>query len=181
MKSTRVALALAIAVVGFAQTQSKTMDRELALEKYSVLDNPTATREELEALRQQLPFSKVELTYSVPHPATPRPRIALYRSGEAEISDTNGILRSDVYLWDYSRLCQLIESRGLFEANWQCSSGIPESVTVLVKVWKDGQEKYIFSSANDNCAPLDLWSVQLAIQGIARRIQWFGPRAKEGR
>jgi hypothetical protein len=120
--------------------------------------------------RAELPFERIELSghgsklFSFPS-------IRLARDGRAEIA-SDPPRRGRVHLFDYARLCELLEHARFAsmarEYTWE-GFDLP---TYTVTVWPTGGGEPVAVADCGAAGPAELWGLRAAIEGVAGRIDW---------
>lgn len=89
-----------------------------------------------------------------------------------------GEYRGKVYAYEYYfiTLAKLIRSQGYFDLKDNYSSGWTDQDTVITSVVERGRRKTVVNYGN--AAPIKLWGIEMAIDGVVERIQW--EKAKVG-
>ena len=115
-----------------------------------------------------MPFEKIKLkVYST---WTWSGRVTtLWRDGRAEKLGMTG----EVPIWDYGPLCYLIEQLG-FDSMEPEYPGAFDVDRITVCVWRSGEQEPIEVAFDDSgsAAPIGLWAIEAAIDGVASRIEW---------
>lgn len=124
-----------------------------------------------ESLREALPYDKIELEYFTPW-LWGGDVLRFWRDGRAELGDQDGWRHGKVNVFDFARLCYLIDENEMTSMLTEYSSGGFDKTTVTVRVWPVGQEKPFVVEDYGSAGPIELWAVQAAINGVARTTHW---------
>ena len=106
--------------------------------------------------------------------------MSLFRNGRAELHaeewrgntwhGKKGDYSGEVDIFDYGKLCYLLQQNrfdampGLYGGNWT------DAPTTIVTATKKGATKTV--SDYSHIGPIELWSIQQAIDAIAEDIRW---------
>ena len=82
--------------------------------------------------------------------------------------ERRGTLRS----YHYHNLLRFIEAQGYFDMNMQPSITCSHESVILARVSIGGREKSIAVSHRNDAAPLALWAIHNAIDGVLAHVVW---------
>ena len=71
---------------------------------------------------------------------------------------------------EFIRLAKLIASQGFLKMNDQYTASITDAETVITSIVHNGKRKTIVNYANQ--APIELYGIERAIDGVAAQIKW---------
>ena len=117
------------------------------------------------ALRETLPFERIELSTSDPWDLA-NSIIVLRRDGSFAINQASGKPGS-VSPVAYGQLCYLIERIGFESMKPRYEWGGYDGTTLTVKVWRAGSEQPITVEDYGGVGPPDLWTLRAAIVAVA--------------
>ena len=83
------------------------------------------------------------------------------------------IKSGDIASADFDRLAQIIESQSFFKFNsgYHGDTWCTDCLITKVSVLKDGRRKKVVSLNGE--MPLQLWTIQRTLEGVAERVQWL--------
>lgn len=141
-------------------------------------DNWPYDTKEKEAARDGLPFDEISLTRG--GMLQPSYAITLRRDGTANYDGVHNIKRKGRYagaveLMRYGRLCYLMERMKLEEMspNIRLDKSHGSSARgVTIGVRRVGESEFSYITEINGSGPIELWAIQLVIDGIAAEIEW---------
>lgn len=145
-----------------ARTANEVPDRYKFLQKLVLSDT------ELERVRAQLPFDRIESTES--NPWGYRSQLGLSRDGSI-VEQAGGLRRGTISIQDFGQLCYLIERIGFESMPGYAWNGY-DATTCTVKVWRTGSQEPITVVDYGPIGPPDLWTLRTAIRGVESRASW---------
>jgi hypothetical protein len=103
----------------------------------------------------------------------PMYKITLRRDGTAtyigrRFVDRVGTYKGNVY--GFERLAQFVESQGFFKLNNEYTVAVTDLPSTITSAVRQGQRKTIVDYGN--IAPLELWAIEQAIDGIVANTKW---------
>jgi hypothetical protein len=147
----------------------------------SVLGDPVSTENEDASLENQI--TEISLERKECYGGCPVYKVVLRKDGTATYTGIKyvprmGEYRGKSYAYDYYfvTLAKLIRSQGYFDLKDNYSSGWTDQDTAITSVVDRDRRKTVVNYGN--AAPIKLWGIEIAIDGVVERIQW--EKAKVG-
>ncbi len=139
--------------------------------EYAYLFGHAIGYDEIPAVLERLPYWKVELGVFSPW-IWGGDRITLWRDGRAEFVDREGRWSGKVSVFEYGRLCYLMDHVDLRAMQSTSAEGLFDASTITVRAWPEGEDEPFVLEDYGDLAPIDAWSVRAAIRGVAHEIRW---------
>ena len=138
--------------------------------RYAFLYRGFVATDEEAAIAGELPYERIELEEEGSWYVAV-PTITLWRNGRADLGEEPA-RHGEVSLFDYGRLCQLIEEIGFEALPGRYDWGGFDGSTYTVRVWPEGAAEPVEVSDYGDVGPVELWGLRAAIGGVARRVKW---------
>jgi len=125
-------------------------------------------------------ISEITLEREVCYGGCPVYKVILRREGPAtyigrENVPRMGEYKSQIYPYqplgaEFIRLAKLIASQGYLKMNDRYTVNVTDSETVITSIVHNGERKTIVNYGNE--APVELYGIEMAIDGVAAQIKW---------
>ena len=83
---------------------------------------------------------------------------------------SSGQRQGTLYAGYYNDLTRLVESQGYFKLSDSYGLGVEDTLITKTSVDRDGRRKAVLNNAGR--APIELWGIEMAIDGVLARVKW---------
>jgi hypothetical protein len=139
-------------------------------DRYRFLYGGMVMEDELAGVRSRLPYDRITVEVDGSYWCQGR-SISLFRDGRARLEE-GGEREGKVSIFDFGRLCYLLEHVRFESFDPRYAWDGYDGGTVRVKVWPAGSDEPRVVEDYGSNAPIELWAVQSAIEGVAGRVKW---------
>lgn len=146
-------------------------------ERYQFLREGAIPADQLEEVRRRLPWTRIELERTPCPGACPSYIVTLNSDGTAEYegrahAPRQGRFVGQVNLLAFGRLCQLLETVRFESLAAHYNAAATDLPAAIVRVRSAGGGDVQTVDDYGGAGPIEAWSVQMAIDGVAQTIDW---------
>ena len=121
------------------------------------------------------PYDKIELERTACFGTCPVYRVSLFRGGRAQFhgarnTERIGEFEGQVSIFDYGKLCYLMQRMGFDQLPGRYTAGWTDAPTFIVTAVPGNTTRIV--SDYSGIGPIELWAVQQAIDAVAQRVRW---------
>lgn len=171
LKKSRIVFPLVLAAGLSAGCTDHSGDQSALPAEYQFLRERRLALDEAPSVRAGLPYERIELTYFNPW-VMGGDRIQFSADGTALMANREGYWKGTVRLFKFGHLCYLLESLGFEEMEARYSGDLFDATTVTMQAWPRGSEDPVEVEDYAGVAPLEFQTLELAINGVARGLDW---------
>ena len=145
--------------------------------QYAFLYDGGIDHEEVPHRWRDLPYESITLERQGCFGTCPVYTATLRKGGEADYKgeafvDHQGHWAGEIDIWDYARLCYLIDELRFSELATRYAAPWTDSETVVITVVPSKGGPALAVSEYGGYGPPELWALQLAIDAAAARVKW---------
>ena len=126
------------------------------------------------AVWEGFPYDRIELERTACFGTCPVYRMTLFKHGRAEWrgvrhTDRTGDFEGAVSVFDYGKLCYLLQKVGFEQLPPRFTAGWTDAPTIIVRITAGGKTTSV--SDYSGVGPIDLWAEQQASDAVGQRSQ----------
>ena len=145
--------------------------------RYAFLNHDTLESDEYDRAVAAVPFDEIQMGRTTCYGTCPAYTVTFRRNGEALYTgeayvEKVGPFKGEINIWDYGRLCKLIENSRLHSFDDNYDDDRTDSPSTFIRV-KDSRTNMDKSTAGyEDMMPDAAWTISRVIDGIAASIDW---------